>query len=173
MLFQRHFLRFKQNIPYCFTLERQSRLFSVVPNRPWAAALERLLRERHMKKGELAELADMRAGNISRILNSPRPPEVPTLQRIAAALGVELWEFFVSDEQAMVLRAQTKQRQVIIDEQDTLKRFEQEAIAKYAESLRSLRESMVTGKEPEPDTNHPNKPSLAYRAPQKKKKRPA
>jgi hypothetical protein len=97
-------------------------------DRPWANALSRLLAQRHLQKGKLADLCldgagkPMRPGTISAVANSPKAPDVATLQRLADGLTkfdratnpqappVELWEFFVSDEQAALLH-QAKQAQ--------------------------------------------------------------
>jgi hypothetical protein len=130
LLFGRQYFRYDDNIGYCFTLERQTRLDDTGMERPWAHALNRLLQERGLRKGELADLCrdrkgqPMRAGNISAILNSPRPPEIPTLQRLIQGFDawhdthkgselprVKLWEFFVSDEEAHLLREKRKQHE--------------------------------------------------------------
>lgn len=116
LLFRRKYFRSAVNIQHCFSLQRKCRLWSV-KDRPWANGLNRLLSARRgLKKGTLAEMADVRPALISAVANSSKPPQIPTLQRIANgftkydrksasdAPDVELWEFFVSDEQAAVLR---------------------------------------------------------------------
>lgn len=93
-------------------------------DRPWAYGLSRLLTARPgLKKGVLAERADLKGGTISGLLNGPKPPHVATLQKLADALtaydrlknpqapAVQLWEFFVSDEQAMILKQADQTRQ--------------------------------------------------------------
>src|SRR6185436_20472393 len=104
------------NIPTCITLERQNRLsIRNRVHRPWAAALARLLRERGVKKTDLAAYGLKRVGTISDVLHQPKRPDIRTLQHLADVLtkfdrrakggrpdapDVPLWEFFVSDEQS-------------------------------------------------------------------------
>ena len=128
--FKRKYWRHSVNIQHCFTLERKSRLSPVVDTRPWAAGLSRLLADRRgLKKGVLAEIADVRPALISAVLNSATPPDVKSLQRLAEGLtkydrkldprapAVEMWEFFVSDEQAVALHERAeKTRQPQVDE---------------------------------------------------------
>lgn len=116
VLFNRNYLRSGVIIQHCFPLERQCRVRDV--ERPWATGLARLLADRHLKKGDLAELAGVRAGTISAVANSPKAPDIATLRRLADgftkhdrhpdrnphAPAVQLWEFFISDEQAALLR---------------------------------------------------------------------
>lgn len=98
-------------------------------DRPWAYGLSRLLTARPgLKKGVLADLADIKGGTISGLLNGPKPPHVATLQKIADAItaydrdknphapDVQLWEFFVTDEQAAILRESASQRRQIASE---------------------------------------------------------
>jgi len=104
------------NIYNCFSLQRKCRL-GIVMDRPWANGLNRLLAARRgLKKGTLAEMAQVRPALISAVANAATPPQIPTLQRLADgftaydrrlapdAPPVELWEFFVSDEQSAALR---------------------------------------------------------------------
>ncbi len=132
LLFQPHYLRYSVNIPTGLTIYRQS--IVLVVDRPWALGLHRLLAERRLKKSDLAELADVRAGTISAVVNSPRPPEVPTLQRLAdgftkfdrrgnpQAPAVALWQFFVSDEQAALLTESASQRREMVKQDQLLDR---------------------------------------------------
>lgn len=128
VLFKGNFLRHNDNIHDCFTLQRK-RIVSTV-ERPWAAGLARLLTDRRLKKGDLADLAGVRAGTISAVANSPKAPDIATLQRLAdgftrhdrlshpQAPAVGLWEFFVSDEQAALLRESAhKQQQLVAQDQ--------------------------------------------------------
>jgi transcriptional regulator with XRE-family HTH domain len=122
--FHRKYFRYNVNIPTGLTLERQR----IIPNveRPWATGLTRLLTDRRLKKGDLAELAGVRPGTISAVANSPKAPDVATLQRLADgftkhdrkghphAPAVGLWEFFVSDEQAALLRQSAKAQETLI-----------------------------------------------------------
>ena len=110
-----------------------------MPDRPWIAAFERLMRERQgLKKQALAELGQFAPARISTLLNPPKPPkdwstpDVGSLQALAEAFtkwdrfapgnprrnpsapAVELWEFFVSDQQAAVLRAQAAHHAALI-----------------------------------------------------------
>lgn len=124
------FLRSGGIIPTCITLERQNRLVpTVTMNRPWAAALARLLRERDVKKRDLSVYGLKRAGTISDVLHQPKQPDIRTLQQLADvftaydrradggqadAPAVPLWEFFVSDEQSALLRAQAAHQASLI-----------------------------------------------------------
>lgn len=134
LLFKRHYCGFSANILTCFAFERKSRMGDV--DRPWGAALARLLAERRgLTKGTLAELADdMRPGTISSIVKSDKAPEVATIQRLADgftkwdrkhnhnAPAVPLWEFFVSDQQAALLRASATKHQELISQEELIDR---------------------------------------------------
>lgn len=146
--FRRNYLRYNNNIHSRLTLQRKSRLCGIVEGRPWAGALDRLLAERRgLKKGELAKLAGVRPGTISAVANSPKPPEIRTLQALADALtaydrrgnatapAVELWEFFVSDEQAAALR------HINTAKADALR---QSQPATMADTLQSMQRAIVT-----------------------------
>jgi hypothetical protein len=119
LLFNQQSLRFSVNIQPCFTLQRKCRLtFPYMVERPWARAVDRLMKERGLKDIELVGKGGItRQGTISAVRNSPRPPKTDTLMRIAAAIQdaqrlkhgvppqpVPLWEFFVTDEQSALLR---------------------------------------------------------------------
>jgi transcriptional regulator with XRE-family HTH domain len=144
-------LRYVVNMQYCFSSQRKRRLVPDVLNRPWANGLNRLLAERRgLKKGDLAKLADVRPALISAVLSAATPPKVPTLERIAAGFTrydrqqnlaspppeVELWEFFVSDEQSAALRERViKSRTESSDEALLAK-----AVGMFSEALRQSRE---------------------------------
>jgi len=117
--------------------------------RPWANGLLRLLAERRgLKKGQVAEAGKFRAALISAVLNSPKPPKIATLQKIASgftrvdrhrnpkAPDVELWEFFVSDEQADLLRAKNQQHQNLAKEEELVARIEQRLMSRFAGVIR-------------------------------------
>jgi hypothetical protein len=103
-------------------------------NRPWASGLARLLTETHLKKGDLAEWAGVRAGTISAVANSPKAPDIATLQRLAdgftkavqrknpQAMPIELWQFFVNDEQAALLVQSRSQQRQLVSEDEMLDR---------------------------------------------------
>jgi transcriptional regulator with XRE-family HTH domain len=126
VLFKGKFFRSSVNIHHCFPLQRQRIVQSM--HRPWASGLARLLADRRLKKGDLAELAGVRPGTISAVANSPKSPDIATLQRLADGLtkhdrhanptapAVQLWEFFVSDEQAALLRQSASNNQVILEQ---------------------------------------------------------
>lgn len=128
LLFQRYFYRQSVNIPAGLTLERHCRLHGVT--RPWVNGLARLLADRRLKKGDLAELARVRPGTVSAVANSPKSPDIATLQKLAdgftkhdraktpSAPAVELWEFFVNDEQAHILRTASHTRQQLAKQED-------------------------------------------------------
>lgn len=151
LLFQRHFFLSNVNIHHCFPFWRKDRLLDV--GRPWANGLARLLGERRLKKGELAELADVRPGTVSAVANSPKAPDVATLQRLAdgftkfdrrghpTAPAVELWEFFVSDEQAALLRQSAHKQQQLVQQEELLDR----AMARLQPLVASLLKQDLSG----------------------------
>jgi transcriptional regulator with XRE-family HTH domain len=78
--------------------------------------LTRLLAHKGWKATELAAKAGVPQSRISELRKSDRP-YMPLMQTLADALGVELWEFFVTDEQARVLRhLDTAQKNAISEE---------------------------------------------------------
>ena len=125
LLFRRQFLRYNVIIQHCFSPQRKSRLLALVRNGPWANGLNRLLAERRgLTKGKLEELIagdvgkKARPAMISKIAKGDTDKfQMTALVKVAEALSkfdrlidphappVELWEFFVSDEQAAALRA--------------------------------------------------------------------
>ncbi len=112
-----------------------------------------------MKKGDLAELADVRAGTISAVANSPRPPEVPTLQRLADgftkfdrrgntnAPAVGLWQFFVTDEEAGLF-VKAKQHHQESTKQEDLTAL----VIKLAPAIASAIQSAAAPPTPQPTT---------------------
>jgi len=107
-------------IPPCITAKRKPTLF-VLMDRPWAAAIDRLLKRRGVKPVELSAFGLKRPGTISDLRNQPKRPDIQTLQHVADVLtaydrrsqggtphapAVELWEFFVSEDQAELLYRQ-------------------------------------------------------------------
>lgn len=143
VLFSSEYFRYNGNIQYCFTPERKCRLWLIrMTSRPWAAAVPRLLRERSLKGIDLVKFGGLRRqGSISAIVHSPRPPEVMTLIKIASAIQqaeralfkrepepIPLWEFFVTDEQATLLRANEAHRASLVkppEPSEDAKAFEQ------------------------------------------------
>jgi hypothetical protein len=129
LVFKPEYFRPNGNIHYCFTLNRKCRLPSTgMTSRPWAAAVPRLLRERGLKGIDLVKSGGLkRQGAISDIVHAPRPPEVMSLIKIAAAIQqaerviykrdpapIPLWEFFVNDDQAALLRANEAHRASLV-----------------------------------------------------------
>lgn len=98
-------------------------------SRPWASAVDRLLRLRGVKPVGLAAFGLKRPGTISDLRNQPKQPDINTLQHVADVLtnydrradggdihapAVELWEFFVSDEQAELLHKKAEQQAALV-----------------------------------------------------------
>jgi hypothetical protein len=112
----------------CITTCRNDRLvWTLMSHRPWAVGLARLLRERSLENKDLLPYGLSRSGTISDVLHQPHKPSIATLQQLCQvftaydrrdgnvhALAVELWEFFVSDEQAKVLRTLTAQQAALL-----------------------------------------------------------
>jgi hypothetical protein len=128
LLFRRTFLRLNVNIQSCFTPQRNDKLKTPVRNeRPWASAIYRLLRERGLNAVDLIGHAGFKRGpTISAYMNSEKAsPNVASLRQIANAIEaadkrlndknakgpVEFWEFFVSEDQADLLRKAAAARQ--------------------------------------------------------------
>ena len=129
--------------------------------RPWAAGLARLLRERgDLQKGELAGYCapkqaggvPFRPGTISVVAKSSRMPDIHTLQRIAdgftaydrrvnggdpAAPTVNLWEFFVTDEQASLLRNACAAQRALVSQQDLIKQAVADLAPVMEQAIRS------------------------------------
>lgn len=125
---------------------------------PWANGLSRLLAARRgLKKGDLAEIGGFRPALISSLLNSVAIPEVSSIQKVADALttydrkfnpnapAVDLWEFFVSDEQAAALH------QIEVAKAEAVKQANPESVsAKLAEMMESIRELQAQLQPPAP-----------------------
>ena len=171
--FKNHCLRFNGNMLGCITLERKCRLSYTVAVKPWAAALQRLLRERPgLEKGALARLCPDRDGSwsesktapkhlpigrISDLLNPNRgAPHVATLQRLVEGFNrwnrlnpeanlaeVQLWEFFVTDEQSTVLRNREAALREFAELQTLERRAEERLMAKLAPQVKkAVREAV-------------------------------
>jgi len=54
-----------------------------------------LLKEKGKTSKSLSEEIGLKEPSLSRILNGKTEPRIDTLEKIAAGLGVELWELFV------------------------------------------------------------------------------
>lgn len=119
-------------------------------HRPWADGLARLLTDRRLKKGDLADLAGVRAGTISAVANSPKSPDIATLQRLAdgftahdrridpKAPVVALWEFFVSSEQAALLRQASHSQQQLVKQEDLIALVVQRLAPTIAATIRDV-----------------------------------
>jgi transcriptional regulator with XRE-family HTH domain len=149
--FRSQYLLCSANIQTCLTLGGKRRLLPTVNERPWAAALQRLLATVRRadgslwKKGDLADRAGVRPATISALLNSPKLPKTSTLKAIGEILGVELWEFFVNDEQAAVLHTHAKQRQNLLREDDIASRIEQKLMTKFAHAIKEATRDELSG----------------------------
>lgn len=125
--------------------------------RPWATGLERLLRDRRLKKGDLAALAGVRPATVSAVANSPASPDVQTLQRLADgftkydrqqhphAPAVALWEFFVSDEQAALLQQATQSQQRLVRQEDLAALVIQKLAPAVASAIQDVTSSSALG----------------------------
>lgn len=153
ILFQREYLRSSVNIQDCFSVDRKDTLSSTVLDRPWASGLNRLIAERRgLKKGQLAEIGGFRPALISAVLSpATQFPDLESLTKIAKGLtrydrklnphapDVELWEFFVSDEQAAALRERLRKTRQESDDEILLAR----AAEMFAASLKQARAEQV------------------------------
>jgi hypothetical protein len=82
------------------------------------------------------------------VLNSPKAPEIESLIRIAQGVtkfdrmtdphapAIELWEFFVSDEQSELLRAKAVQHKSLAMEEEIAARIEKRIIDRLANPIR-------------------------------------
>jgi hypothetical protein len=139
-----------ENIYNCFSLERKVTLSLTVLERPWANGLNRLIAERRgLKKGQLAKIGEFRPALISAVLSpAAKYPDIESLIKIAKGLtafdrkhnphapAVELWEFFVTDEQAAALRDRAIKTRTQNDDEALLAR----AAQILADSLAKARE---------------------------------
>lgn len=158
--FRSKYFRSNVNIQTCLTLESKSRLCgTVVADRPWAAALQRLLATVRRddgslwKKGDLADAAKVRPATVSALLNSPAPPNTGTLIALAKVLKVELWEFFVNDEQAAVLYAHAAHRRSLNREDDIAARVEQAVMTKFAHAVKEATKEILSSQPVVPPAN--------------------
>jgi hypothetical protein len=124
LVFKRKYFPHSVIIQDCFTLQRKGRLLATVKTSPWANGLRRLLAERRgLTKEKLAELSPQDEKGkplyprmISKIAGGhDHTFQMSFLVRLAEgftrwdraknpqAPSVELWEFFISDEQAAAL----------------------------------------------------------------------
>jgi transcriptional regulator with XRE-family HTH domain len=169
--FNRKYFRCSVNIQDCFSLERKTILAAIVTTRTWAVGLHRLLAERRgLKKGDLAEMAGVRPALISAVANSSTPPEISSLQRIASgftkfdrkhdplAPDVELWEFFVTDEQAAILRERAIKNRQQSNNDDVMARAMEIFAASFKQATAEQHAPPVTRPAPvQPQPQHPRK----------------
>jgi len=101
-----------------------------------------------MTKGDLAEKAVVRPATISALINSDTPPEVATLQKIADVFKVDLWEFFVSDEQAGLLRVKRQQHDALIAEEEVSARIERRVMERLAGVIHEETAAEISGVPP-------------------------
>ena len=71
----------------------------------WGAAIVRLLAERGWSQRRLAKEAGVQANTLTNLIKHGGQSDTATLERIAGALGVEIAELFLTQEQSMILRA--------------------------------------------------------------------
>lgn len=122
----------------CISYWRKGRLsVTVTGSYPWARALTRLLADKGWTSSQLAEKADVPTSRISELKKTDRP-YMPFVQKLADALGVELWEFFVSDEQSRVLRQIKSAQQHAVNEDALLDRAMQKMRGVLAEARAEL-----------------------------------
>lgn len=82
--------------------------------------VDRILKERNIKRSELAELMGVGRNQVSNILNNGNP-SLETLQKIADALGVEIKDLFRSEKEKETLPLYVKDengREIIIGNLD-------------------------------------------------------
>lgn len=94
--------------------------------------MRRLLAEKGWKASVLAEKAGVAAARVSEIYRTEHP-FVPLLQKFADAFGVPLSEFFLTEEQARVIRKLTAVNEKVINEETLLERV----LSKMPDILRS------------------------------------
>jgi transcriptional regulator with XRE-family HTH domain len=62
--------------------------------------IARCMEEQGLKRGELAKKAGLHAAQVTRALSGEHNLTLATLAKLAAALGVEVWEFFAQPADA-------------------------------------------------------------------------
>lgn len=134
----------------------------------------RLLNQRRdLSKGDLAKLADVRPGTISALLNDDTPPQVSTLLKLLKGLEdydrgyrikhgaralvhppltgdeitmPELWEFFVTGDQAELLHRKDRQQQALVDSADLGAQVFQNAMQRFAQLAQEETRTLITAR---------------------------
>lgn len=134
---------------------------------PWSRAIDRICAEKGLTQGGWAEAAKMKAPRISELRRNPYP-NTEQLNKLAIAAGVELFEFFVSDDQLRVLREAAKAREAA-EHQDrsaaALTRLLQTPVV-----MRAIEEA-TAAMAPKPEPIPPSEPLVEVAPPVKGRKR--
>jgi transcriptional regulator with XRE-family HTH domain len=96
--------------------KRYARVSELV-QKPWVQPIRRLLLAKGWTQGELADKAGMRPNTLSEAMNG-RSPRMDTLEQIAAAFDVPLFELFVSEEQSTLLRQASQNQRQLVQQED-------------------------------------------------------
>lgn len=90
--------------------DRTLRYIAKVPSTRWGEAIQRLLSDRGWTQKQLAEEAELRPNTVTNLIKHGKHSDTETLSRIAAALGVDVSELFITREQSQILGAYRENR---------------------------------------------------------------
>jgi transcriptional regulator with XRE-family HTH domain len=108
--------RFNANIRTGITDKRYGRVPCIV-DKPWILPIRRLMAAQGLTQGELAKKAKIRPNTLSEAMNG-RSPRMDTLECVAAALNVPLYELFVSEEQSSLLKQAAQSHQNLVRQEE-------------------------------------------------------
>lgn len=108
--------RLNGNILTGITDKRYARVSGLV-QKPWVQPIRRLLLLRGWTQGELADKAGLRPNTLSEAMNG-RSPRMETLEHIAGAFDVPLYELFVTEEQSTLLRNAAHNQQQLVKQEE-------------------------------------------------------
>ena len=90
---------------------------------PMKLRLKELLAEKNMKQVTLAERVGVEKGYVSELVSGKKIPSIPTLERIADALGVGIIELIADDRSALERELIVRFRSLSPDRQQALLQF--------------------------------------------------
>ena len=108
--------RFSVTIPTGISDKRYGRVHASV-EKPWVAPIRRLLAAKDWSQGQLAKKAGVRPNTLSEAMNG-RSPRMETLEQVAQAFGVPLYELFLTDEQSLLLKQSAQHQQHLARQED-------------------------------------------------------
>lgn len=126
---------------------------SAVP-KPWEEPIRRLMAAKGWTQTRLSQESGIRKNTVNEAIHGGNPT-MKTLQGLADAFGVPVYELFVSADQSAALRVGAHQDQ-LTHRQDTIRRFAQEIAPTLAAALEK-----ITAPSPSPLTQGSQEPQKA------------